>query len=246
MNKNNELFIYMDDSGKLNSKESSCIFGGLFFYSSKEYNEFIVKYKSIINNIKCKYCKRKENNCNKDCIEVKGNMRLKNSHRRWIYNLEKKEKTFGVFIKNNKIYKEIIDNKSARGRYLDYAQKRIVKEIILYSIKNNNIDLQKPLNIYIKIDQSKTKSNGYYNLKESIYEELVNGIINYDYSIKHEPIIKNGLNINIRHFDSKHNYGIQSADMIANYLHRQYELMINQKVDISSSISFVEVKLFLP
>lgn len=246
MNKNNELFIYMDDSGKLNTNETSCIFGGLFFYSSQEYNEFVTKYKSIINNIKCKYCKKENNNCDKDCIEIKGNTRLKPNHRRWIYNLEKKENNFGVFIKNNNVYKSIINNKGARGRYLDYVQKRIVKEIILYSIRNNKIDLQRPLNIYIKIDESKTKSSGYYDLKESIYEELVNGIINYDYSTKHEPIIKNGLNINVRHFDSKYNYGIQAADMIANYLHRQYELMINEGINISSSISFVEVKLFLP
>ena len=44
----NEIFILMDDSGKLNKNENSCIFGGLFFYSSKEYMNFINKYKSII------------------------------------------------------------------------------------------------------------------------------------------------------------------------------------------------------
>ena len=39
----NEIFILMDDSGKLNKNENSCIFGGLFFYSSFEYMNFINK-----------------------------------------------------------------------------------------------------------------------------------------------------------------------------------------------------------
>ena len=36
----NEIYILMDDSGKLNSNENSCIFGGLFFYSNKDYINF--------------------------------------------------------------------------------------------------------------------------------------------------------------------------------------------------------------
>ena len=39
---NNEIFIFMDDSGKLNKNENSCIFGGLFFSSSKDYMNFII------------------------------------------------------------------------------------------------------------------------------------------------------------------------------------------------------------
>ena len=48
----NEIYILMDDSGKLNSNENSCIYGGLFFYSNKDYitNEQgeIFKYIKII------------------------------------------------------------------------------------------------------------------------------------------------------------------------------------------------------
>ncbi len=43
-----DIFILMDDSGKLNKNEYSCVFGELFFYSSKDYMNFINKYKSII------------------------------------------------------------------------------------------------------------------------------------------------------------------------------------------------------
>lgn len=243
---NNEIFILMDDSGKLNKNENSCIYGGLFFYSSKEYMNFINKYKSIINSIKCKYCKQNKSLCNNNCIEIKGTTRIKQSDKRRIFNLVKKENNYGVFINNNKVYNSIMINKSARGRFCDYAQKRIIKEIVLYSIRNNKIDPNKLVKLYIKIDESKTKSNGYYNLKDSIYEELVNGIINYDYSKIHKPILNNDLNIIVKTYDSKYNFGIQSADIMSHYLHNEYEQYLTKNKDISSTISFIEVKLFLP
>lgn len=242
----NEIFILMDDSGKLTSKENSCIYGGLFFYSSKDYMNFINKYKSVVNEIKCKYCHQEKNTCNKKCLELKGTTKIKPVHKRQMFNLIKKQKNYGVFIKNQKIFKPIINDKASRGRYCDYAMKRIVKEIVLYSIKHENINPNKPLKLIIKIDECKTKSNGYYNLKNSIYEELVNGILNYDYSKIHKPILKNELTVNTNNYNSKYHYGIQSADIIANYLHRQYENYLIKGKNISKTISTIEVKLFLP
>lgn len=241
-----KLYIYMDDSGKLNRNENSCVFGGLFFYSSNEINNFINQYRSIIKKIKCNYCSCDKDNCDKKCLEIKGTTKLSKAHRRWIYNLNKRYNNFGVFIDNNKIYSNIINDKSARGRFLDYAQKRIIKEILLYSIGIGKINPDRELELFIKIDQADTKSNGYYNLKEGIYEELVNGIINFDYSMVREPILKNKLNIEVVHYNSKYNYGIQAADMVANYLHRQFELKLNNNVNIDDEISFIEVKLYLP
>ena len=239
-----QLYIFMDDSGKLTNNETSSIYGGLFFYNTNEINNFINQYRALINKIKCKYCK--QNPCNKKCPEIKGTTSLTNSDRRWIYNLIKKQNNFGVFISNKKIYSKIMENKASRGRFLDYAQKRIIKEVILYSIREKKIDPNKTLQLYIKIDQTETKSNGYYNLRDSIYEELVSGITNFDYAAVTKPILKGKLNIDLTYYNSKHNYGIQSADMLANYLHHQYELKLNQDIDISSSIDFIEVKLFLP
>lgn len=242
----NEIFILMDDSGKLNKNESCTIYGGLFFYSSKDYMNFINKYKNIVKSIRCKYCKQDKENCNNDCIEIKGTTRIKSSDKRRLFNLLKKQNNFGVFINNKNVRESIINDKASRGRFCDYAQKRIVKEIVLYSIRNNMINPNEPLKLYIKSDESKTKSNGYYNLKDSIYEELVNGIINYDYSKFHKPILNNSLDVSLRIYDSKKHFGIQSADIISHYLHHQYDLFLTKQVDISSTISFIEVKLFIP
>lgn len=246
MKNNQEIFILIDDSGKFNINESSCIYGGLFFYSSNDYMNFINKYKSTIKSIRCNYCSQTIKSCNKECIEIKGTTKIKPEHNRRIFNLLKKQNNFGVFINNNKIYPNIINNKAARGRFTDYAQKRIIKEIILYSINNNKIDINKPINLYIKSDECSSKTNGYYNLKDSIYEELVNGIINYDYSIIHRPILKNTLTINYKTYNSQNHFGIQSADFIAHYLHGKYNEFLTKGTDITSTTSFIEVKLFLP
>lgn len=239
-----ELFILIDDSGKLNKNEMTCIFGGLFFYSSTEYLNFINKYKNIINNIKCKYCHRKP--CDKECDEIKGTTRLKPKHRRRIFNLVKHQNNFGVFINNEEIYGNIMNNKSARGRFTDYAQKRIIKDIVMHSIDACKININKPLYLYIKTDEYTSKSNGYYNLKDSIYEELVNGVINFNYSSVHSPILKSDLHISYTMYNSKYNFGVQSADFIAHYLHEQYQKHIALGIDISSTINFIDVKLFLP
>lgn len=236
----------MDDSGKLNSNENSCIYGGLFFYSNKDYINFINKYKSIIDSIKCFYCSKDITNCGQYCVEIKGTSKLKPKDKRRLFNLLKKQNNYGVFINNNRVYDKIMSDKAARGRYSDYAQKRIVKEIVLYSIQNKSIDSNKELSLNIKIDEAKTKSNGYYNLKDSIYEELVNGIINYDYSTIHKPLLTNGLKIKVKTFNSKYNFGIQGADIISHYLHSQYEQYLKNGKDISSTTNFIEVKLFLP
>ena len=242
----NTIYIFIDDSGKLNKNENSCIYGGLFFYSSKAYMNYINKYKSIINDIKCKYCHYKPQNCNKDCVEIKGITKLSSKDQRRIFNLLKKQYNFGVFIKNSNIYDFIINNKASRGRYTDYAQKRIIKEIINYSIINKKIDPTKNVTIYIKLDQAKTKSNGYYNLKNSIYEELVHGIINYDYSKTYNPLIKGNLKLSCKYYDSKKHYGIQSADMISHHLHQEYEKFLLQHKDIHKTINYIDVTLFLP
>ena len=65
-----EVYINLDDSGKLSVHESVSVYGGILFLSKKEKDKFITQYRSIIKDIKCKYCSNKDN-CNKNCPEIK-------------------------------------------------------------------------------------------------------------------------------------------------------------------------------
>ena len=92
--KNNEQVVYIniDDSGKLVESERVSIYAGLVFLSKLEKDKFITQYRSIVQSIKCKYCKNNLENCDikdKACPELKHNM-LKSKHNRQLMNYIKK------------------------------------------------------------------------------------------------------------------------------------------------------------
>ena len=105
-----KIYINLDDSGKLSNKEIVCVYGGIIFTSKKQKDKFITQYKSIINDIKCHYCKV----CNKVCPEIK-NTNIKMSHKRRVMNYLKKYSICALVIKNENVYNYIKNNKA-----LDY------------------------------------------------------------------------------------------------------------------------------
>ena len=46
-----EIYINLDDSGKLTSKEPVSVCAGLVFFSKKEKDKFITQYRSIVKDI---------------------------------------------------------------------------------------------------------------------------------------------------------------------------------------------------
>ena len=179
-----EIYINLDDSGKLTNKEKISVYGGLLFLSKKEKDKFITQYRTIINDIKCSYC----NTCNKKCPEIK-NTNIKNGDKRRIMNYLNRYYTIALVVENDNVYDYIKQSKSAKGRFIDYSLRRLIKEIIKTLIKEEKIDPNKAIRLIINIDQQSTKSNGYYNLHDGLIEELKHGISNYNYFSKKNPII---------------------------------------------------------
>lgn len=238
------IYIFMDDSGKLSSKEKTSVFAGIVFKSPAEKEKFNRRYKSILNDIKCKYCDITDK-CTNECPEIKS-YNIKNKDKRRMINLCKQHCTYAVIIDNHRVYPSILNSKASKGRYTDYAQKMIIKKIVMYFIEEGIIDPQEDLNLIIRIDQQSTKSNGYYSLKESINEELANGIYNFNYNIRHNPIIFGKLNVDVEYMDSKKVYSIQASDLIAGHarktvLNSKSNAELNQKLN-----SFLKIKLMLP
>jgi NAD-dependent dihydropyrimidine dehydrogenase PreA subunit len=205
-----EIYINLDDSGKLSNKEIVCVYGGIIFTSKKQKDKFITQYKSIINDIKCHYCKV----CNKVCPEIK-NTNIKKSDKRRVMNYLKKYSICALVIKNENVYDYIKNNKAAKGRFIDYSIRRLIKEIINKLIIEKVINPNLPLNVIINMDQQTTKSNGYYNLRDGIIEELKYGIVNYNYSNYINPIVFSDLNVTLTYQDSKSSYVVQTADLLA-------------------------------
>ena len=234
-----EIYINLDDSGKLTNKEKISVYGGLLFLSKKEKDKFITQYRTIINDIKCSYC----NACNKKCPEIK-NTNIKNGDKRRIMNYLNRYYTIALVIKNYNVYDYIKQSKSAKGIFIDYSLRRLIKEIIKTLIKEEKIDPNKAIRLIINIDQQSTKSNGYYNLHDGLIEELKHGISNYNYFSQKVPIIFSDLEVKISYQDSGKSYVVQAADLLAGTIRKK---AIDNSYDISESLSeFIDFKIILP
>lgn len=240
-----EIYINLDDSGKLTTKEQISVYGGIVFLSKKEKDKFITQYRSIINEIKCNYC-GKINNCNKKCPEIK-NTNIKPKDKRRIINYIKKYYIIALVIENDNVYNHIKNNKAAKGRFIDYSIRRLIKELLKKLIKYKNIDENKPIRLIINIDEQTTKSNGYYNLKDGLIEELKYGITNYNYAKVIAPIVNSELEIRITYQDSGKCYVVQAADLLAGTIRRKSLEAKSENKNIKSKLNkFVDFQIILP
>lgn len=246
-NKSQIVYINIDDSGKLVETERVSVYAGLVFTSKNEKDKFITQYRSIVNNIRCNYCSKSIVTCssNKSCPELKHN-NLKSVHIRQLMNYVKKYAVLGCIINNDKVYPNIKSNTASRGRFLDYALKLLIKETFKGLIKENLINPNKPIRLILNIDEQTTKTNGYYNLTDSIIEELKYGIYNYNYSVSYKPIINSDLDVKLNYQKSDKSYLIQAADLVAGTIRRNYLNNINNITEFNKRINFVNYTIFLP
>lgn len=244
-NKEQVIYINLDDSGKLTRKEKISVYGGLVFLSKDERDKFIVQYRNIINSIKCKYCYLNKKNCFRKCPEIK-NTNIKNQDKRRIMNYIKQYFVISLIIQNDKVYDYVINNKASKGRYIDFTLRVLIKRTIDELIKIEKIDADRPLKIILNIDEQSTKSNGYYNLRDGIYEELVHGIYNYNYDKSFKPILNNKLEIFVTYQDSGKSYAVQGADLIAGTIRRTALDCLEKNKSIDEDLSFVDYKVLFP
>ena len=241
------IYINIDDSGKLVNTEKVSIYAGLVFTSKKNKDKFITQYRSIIQNIKCKYCTQTLSECHtsKCCPELKHNI-LKPKHNRQLMNYIKKYQVLCCIINNEKVYDNIKNNKASRGRFLDYSLKLLIKHTIKTLINKQIINPNKPIKIVLNIDEQTTKTNGYYNLRDGILEELKYGIFNYNYGIYNKPIINSDLEVCIHYQKSEKSFLIQASDLVAGTTRRLYLNNLNTPLEFIKRINFINYKIFLP
>ena len=266
MNKDNIQYIYinMDDSGRLvkgEPEELVFVYGGVFFLSLTEQENFARQYKALVDLIKPKYCSdfRQNNNIQSDfclthnhqnckyvCPELKSNM-LKPSDRRRLLNFIKKYDTSVAVVSNHKVKDYIFDNKASKGRFKDYIIKREVKRIIENLISQNRIDPNTTVELILNLDEQSTVSNGYYDLESSIREELQFGVLNYDYGISFPPILSS-VSVKVRYKNSYYNYPVQSADLLVGEVrHCYYNYLKSKDFTIyRKKTNFLNTSIYLP
>lgn len=243
------IYINLDDSGKLVESERVAIYAGVVFTSKQDKDKFITQYRSIVKDLKCKYCDngKDKNKCTDDskCPELKHNM-LKPKHNRQLLNYIKNYTVVCCVIDNDKVYPNIKVDRASRGRFLDYAIKRLIKHTVKGLIKERKIDPDLPIKLVINIDEQTTKTNGYYNLRDGILEELRDGIINYNYGHFVKPIVHSDLYVKVCYQKSNKSYLSQASDLIAGTIRRLFLRNVDDFMEFSKRIDFIDYKLFLP
>ena len=234
----------MDDSGVLHSNERCCVYGGIVFTNKLDQENFGRKYKSILNKIKCKYCHSDISKCLHICPEIK-DTNIKPQHKRWIWNLIKKQICFAVIIDNKRVNSSIMNDKNFRGRYRDYAQRIIIKKVIDRLIQDNKIDPKLPVKLIIRIDQQATATNTNRAFVKDIEQELIVGMTNLEYNIIHKPSLFSKLNIDLMYVLSHKHILIQASDFIAGET-RRIILSEFDRLIMLRKLEYLDVKLFLP
>lgn len=201
-----QVYFYIDDSGVLHRNEDYFVYAGYVFLNAKQKDIAYWKYKKLSDSIR-------------DSLNLSGELKsfgLDVKHKRSLYRILKNEHSFAAYVDNKRVYDSIMSQKKSRHRFKDYILKRVIKNKVNQLIRMNLINPNEHITLNINIDEQLTATDGYYDLEHSVYEELVNGIINFNYQAHYQPILHGGAKINVKFLDSKNDYLIQASDVLAN------------------------------
>lgn len=203
-----EVYMFFDDSGVLhrNAPNRYFVYAGYAFVGNGSKDKARNRYKRTTRIIRKK--KGLEG-------ELKAAF-LERNDRHKLYRVMKNEHSMGLTVDIQRVRDSILDDKKSIHRFKDYVLKRLVKDKMNELIVNGLINPNEDVKLRICVDEQATATNGYYNFQESVYEELKNGIHNFNYSTFYEPIIFGKLELSVEYCDSNNNYLIQASDILAN------------------------------
>ena len=203
-----EVIFFFDDSGTLHRKEPSgyFVYAGYVFTGKEEIEA--AKRKYVNANAKLKKALSRDDEL-KACT-------LKPKHRRALYNSVKCSDSVAAIVEIPKVYDSILEDKKSICRYKDYVLKRCIKSKLEQMVMEDKLSRNKDIKITVFIDEQLTATNGYYDLRDSIKEELEHGIANFDYGTRHPNVFNADVQVYIHYCNSSKNYMIQASDILAN------------------------------
>lgn len=250
------IYIYIDDSGKILDRQNrfSC-FSAVVFSSKRAQNNFKKKYHNRLKKIRYKYCKGKNKSCktcdNKHnelgelkCREVKGtaiNRKKKYSHFKTLVDInidDSEYKLYATVIDSERINDEFKKDAKSISRLEHYIIKKMVLRIL------NDLMLEKfqhqgnIVNVIVTSDQQNVASVAIRSLEDALYTDLYYGDENFKSSKEHNMFSAENLGVvEVHYCDSKRNVLIQLADLVAyntyKVANKEYgKYMFNKKVTL--------------
>ena len=212
------IFVYSDESGVFDKEHNDIyVYGGLIFLSKEEKDIFARKYSAAEKTIRThgKYNIK---------TELKATA-IKNSEKDKLFRACNQCIRFGFVIEEQMVLENIFQSKKDKQRYLDYAYKVGLKKVLKKLITEGRINPDEVENIYIHVDEHTTATNGRYELREGIEQELKRGTYNFNYSLYFPPLFPKMQSVVLKFCNSKNNTLVRAADIVANKIF----FKINQK-----------------
>lgn len=125
---------------------------------------------------------------------------------------------FGAVIDQKEVIPEIFGNKKSKQRYLDYAYKIAIKRFFECLIYQGKIVANEVENICFFVDEHTTATNGLYELRQALEEELKNGTVNYTHNTFYPPIFPKLKSVQLQYCNSSTKTLVRAADIVANRL----------------------------
>ena len=206
-----DIYIYSDESGVFDYKHNQFfVYGGIIFLSKGERDECSRKYSNAEKTIRNNYPN----------LELKATI-VSNKDKGKLFRSLNSYYKFGGIIKQEKLLQTIFDNKKSKQRYLDYAYKISIKRALGQLIKDKAINPDEVRNLYFFVDEHSTATNGRYELREALEQELKIGTYNFNYSSFYSPIFPKLKTLQLSFCNSSSKTLIRSADIIANRIYYQ-------------------------
>ena len=154
-----------------------------------------------------------------------------------LFRTSNREFRFGVVIEIPKlrIRWQIADDKKSRQRYMDFAFKIAVKRFFASLIQDGAINPKAVEVVHFFTDQHTTATNGKYELREGLEQELIHGTFNFEHQTFRPPLFPNAKSVTLKYCDSKKVALIRAADIVAN---RIYHLASTQDIQYEHSSHF--------
>lgn len=203
------LYVYSDESGVFDCKHNKYfIYAGVIIIGDESREDCRRKYAKVEQDVRT-------------ATKVKGEIKaatISNKYKNKIFRSLNNCYKFAGIIEQWRVNKNIWNSKKDKQRYLDYVFKITVKRAFEDLINKGLIFPEDVESISFHVDEHTTATNGRYELREGLEQELKNGTYNFNYSTFFPPIFPRVKSISLDYCNSAvaKNRLIRAADIIAN------------------------------
>lgn len=203
------IYIYADESGVFDPKNNDkFVMGGIILLNRDDRDIQRRKYLSVERIIRSSQNFERHN-------ELKASI-LKPKFKYKLYRSLGESHRFAVIVDQKRIHEEICKHKKSKQRYLDYAFKIAVKRALQELIYKGKINPDYSGEVQVFMDEHTTATDGKYELREALEQELIIGTFNPEYNIHFKPVFPNASCVKFSMKDSQTEILIRAADIVAN------------------------------